>query len=136
MARPAPRFRRRRELDELRQRLAREQANAQSSDAKTIAAQGQQISTLMARRPTVRVMAVAVPAIALGVPTDITITWATPLPAAAGSTYDVDLAVAPALLGKATWAVKSKSPTATVVTMTPVGLAIALGQWAIATAVY
>jgi hypothetical protein len=136
MARPTPRFRRRRELDELRQRLAREQAAAAKTDAQSMTALANQLAAQAARRPTVRTMAVAVPAIALGVPTDITITWATPLPAAAGSAYDVDIAVAPALLGRATWTIKSKSPTALVLTMSPAGLAISAGQWLIATAVY
>lgn len=136
MARPSPRFQRRRELDELRRRLMREQVTAQSGDAKTIADLRAQVVTLNARRPAVRVKAEAVPSIGLGGSMDVVVTWTTPLPAAAGGLYDVDVAVAPALLGKAEWVVKSRSPTGVVLTMTPIGLSISLGQWLIATGVY
>jgi hypothetical protein len=132
----SPRMRRARELEALRKRLAKQQQKTQQADVSTSQIMTQQIAALTARRPSVRVKAEAVPAIGLGASVDVTVTWATPLPLAAGSTYDVDVAVAPALLGKADWTIKSKSPTGIVLTMTPVGLSVSLGQWLIATAVY
>lgn len=132
----SPRMRRARELEALRRRLAQQQAAAQQADTSAETAMRQQLAALAARRPSVRVKAEAVPAIGLGASVDVTVTWATALPTAAGSSYDVDVAVAPALLGKAEWTIKSKSPTGIVLTMTPIGLSISLGQWLIATAVY
>lgn len=130
------RFRRRRELDELSGKMARARAAAQQADTSSETAMAQALAALAARRPTVRTAAVAVPAIGIGNHVDVPITWAAALPLAAGSTYDVDFAVAPALLGAVTWAVKSKSPTGVVLTMSSAGLSVSLGQWLVATAVY
>jgi len=134
MARPSPRFQRRRELDELRRRLMREQVQAQSSDAKTIAHLREQVTTLTARRPIVRTAAAAVPAIVLGAPQLVTVIWDQSMPV--DDAYDLSIAVAPALIGRATWAVVERKKEHAELRISPVGASISLGQWLIATAVY
>lgn len=64
----------------------------------------------------------------LGIPQDVTFTWSTPF---ASANYSHDVAVAPALLGKATIAVKSKTADKLVVTLTA-ALGVAGGIAAVA----
>jgi hypothetical protein len=64
----------------------------------------------------------------LGIPQDVTFTWSTPF---SNTNYQHDVAVAPALLGKTTIAVKSKTASALVITLTAT-LGVAGGVGAIA----
>lgn len=75
---------------------------------------------------------VAVPALIVGATTDVVFTWSTPLPSA---TYSHDLALAPALIGKVTVALKTRTAAALTVTLTSTalvaaGASVAAAAWA------
>lgn len=95
------------------QQLSDDYAKQVAASVKDRAALHEQLDQVAARKPTQAVGRVATPLLALGASQDLVVPLSRPLPAA---TYDVDVLLATALLGKATAMVKERTKTSVTVT--------------------